>query len=214
MQPDPLIFLSAMRQEVLNPELFGKGLAEGLSPLIMHRTGETLAQLALRYTRLPHILRDARPAQMALMETVQQRFTELEAVVAPALTCYRTNLANAPGEQDIRAFEVWTGAVSKCIAFLSSHQSEREDIAPFLADFRRAASSLELQVRTRYKAELEMIKNALSDASAPSGHAQPSDAELTAVLRERFPAFANIEARNISRLPGVTAKETFWHLSP
>ncbi len=57
MQPDPLVFLPAIRREILRPDFLGKALTDGLTPILVMRAAEGLAQLELRQQRVPEILR-------------------------------------------------------------------------------------------------------------------------------------------------------------
>ena len=45
MQPDPRVFLPAIRREILRPDFLGKALTDGLTPILVMRAAEGLAQL-------------------------------------------------------------------------------------------------------------------------------------------------------------------------
>src|SRR5271154_2175804 len=67
MQPDPSVFLPAIRRAILREDLFGDALKEGLSPILMQRAGEGLAQLALRHGELPGMIRELRSSQRSIL---------------------------------------------------------------------------------------------------------------------------------------------------
>jgi aminoglycoside phosphotransferase (APT) family kinase protein len=100
--------------------------------------------------------------------------------------------------------------VCACIAALSARQHESPDLDRLLVKLRNMGSQLEMDVRGLYKQELEAIKVKLEQLEDPSPLPQPTDAELTGVLRAHFPELRDIGTSNVRRIAGVTAKETFF----
>jgi aminoglycoside phosphotransferase (APT) family kinase protein len=210
MQPDPLVFIPAMRRELLSPELLSRDLAEGWTPIIVQRMAETLAQLTLRYTRLPQVLRETLSMRTALLRRIQERCPDLVEITMPAVAVALEAQREQPGEKDITAYEQWGVAVSTCIRELSQRARHTAATAALLADVRREGSRLDLQLRTCYKQELERIRREATGSQRAASLPQPTDEELTAVLRAHLPDLPNIRARHVRRLPGVNSKETFF----
>jgi aminoglycoside phosphotransferase (APT) family kinase protein len=214
MQPDPAVFLPAIRRAILREDLFGDALKEGLSPILMYRAGEGLAQLALRYGELPGMIRVLRSAQrsilrraMALLEAdglpLPERVAAALAVPAPR---------GSAGEDDVRGYELLVEGISAAISALSSHTDQTRSRVTKVRRLCISASRLESQMRTAYKSALERLKAQIGAGARPASAAvaAPDEANLTAILREHFPQFTRIEARNVRRIPGVNAQEIYF----
>ncbi|MET0987536.1 MAG: phosphotransferase, partial [Steroidobacteraceae bacterium] len=210
MQPDPSVFIPAMRRELLSPDLLGRSLAEGIAPIIVQRMAETLAQLTLRHTRLPQILREELAGRTALLKRIKEECPDLEPSVTSAVEYAVRVGSQPPGQSDVQAYEAWSAAISDCIRELSQRRKGSPQLATLLADVRREGSRFDLHLRTRYKQELEFLRQEIKAPQGASSIPQPTDAELTAVLRSHFPNVPGIAARDVRRLPGVNSKETFF----
>jgi aminoglycoside phosphotransferase (APT) family kinase protein len=213
MQPDPSVFLPAIRHAILREDLFGDALKEGLSPILMHRAGEGLAQLALRHGELPGMIRGLRSAQRSIL---RRAITLLKACglavpekVAAALALPAPR--GSAGEDDIRGYELLVEGIATAISALSAHAEQTGSGDAKLRKLCISASRLESQMRTAYKSALAQLKAQINTGARPAAAAAaPDEANLTAILRERFPEFPNIEARGVRRIPGVNAQEIYF----
>ena len=214
MQPDPKVFLPAIRRQMLRGDLFGKALEEGLSQLTMLRAGEGMAQLALRCGELPSILRKLRRSQRTLLKRTVSLLTSSglslpEAV--PTALAHRSP-RGAPSEEDIETYELLVSAISAGIAALSVHPNPPPDLDRTLNSLCKSASRFEARVRTEYREALARLKaeiDALPSGTEDTAH-EMTDTRLTAYLRGKFPALAGIEARNLRHFPGDNAQEIFF----
>jgi len=214
MQPDPLVFLPAIRHEVLRNDLFDGALKAGLSPILMHRAGEGLAQLALRQGELPGIVRRLRPSQRSLLRraTALLEASGLQPPEQTAKSLKYPSPRGRAGEEDIRGYEFLVDGIAAGIAALSAHERHSGVQVKELTKLCKSASRLEAQMRSAYKSSLLRLKAHIDTGShtvsAPA--IEPNDGNLTAILRERFPDFPNVEARHVRRLPGVNAQEIYF----
>jgi len=214
MQPDPSVFLPAIRHAILREDLFGDALKEGLSPILMHRAGEGLAQLALRHGELPGMIRKLRSPQRAILRRaiamlkasglpLPEKVTAAVAVPAPR---------GSAGEDDVRGYERLVEGIAAAISALSSHADRTGSIDANLGRLCISASRLESQMRSAYKSALARLKADIGTGTRPASSAAvlPSDANLTAILRAHFPELPNIEVRDVRRIPGVNAQEIYF----
>ena len=82
MEPNPSVYLRAVRREALSAELFGAGLESGASQVIMQRSAEVLAHLIVRQEHLPTLLRKRLPEQHAALHVIEGRL-RVDGVAAP-----------------------------------------------------------------------------------------------------------------------------------
>ncbi|MET0984259.1 MAG: phosphotransferase family protein [Steroidobacteraceae bacterium] len=214
MQPDPLILLPAIRHEVSRQDFFGQALKDGLSPILLLRASEGLAQLVLRQGELPAILRELRPAQRALLERAvalleQSKLAHPSQILG---AIQHPSPAGSPGEEDVAAYEILLEAIAASIGVLSLERQRRPSIAGELNAICHAASRIEARMRAAYKAALARVKATLDATSDQSGEEtiEPTEARLTAALRNRFPEHPTIEARDLRRISGVNAQEIYF----
>lgn len=214
MQPDPNVFLAAIRREISREDLFGSALASGLSPILMIRAAEGLAQLQLRHGQLPQLLRALHGRQRAALGEAQALLTAAK-LVLPVAIASAAALPLPPGEageEDVRFYEHHVDALCASIAALSAVENLAQPFRTRLAALCATASSIEHDMRTQYVAALASFKRETvglpGAASAP--RAAPTAATLTSVLRTRFPDHPGIEAVDLRPLAGVNAQEIFF----
>ncbi len=211
MQPDPLVFLPAIRRELLRADLFGDALTAGLAPILMLRAGEGLVQLELRQVHAPRIVRALQTRQRALLHD-GKRLLESARIRVPDSVPVALSLRlppGDPGEEDIQFYERHVEAISACIASasLDSPISTTADAAALCAD----ATAIEREVRAEYQAALaatRAIRDGESREMPPRG--APEVAALTSLLRVRFPQHPRVEASDLRQLPGINAQEIYF----
>jgi aminoglycoside phosphotransferase (APT) family kinase protein len=214
MQPDPSVFLPAIRRAILREDLFGDALKEGLSPILMHRAGEGLAQLALRHGELPGMIRALRSPQRSILRRaialLKSSGLPLPEKVAAALAVPAPR--GSAGEDDVRGYELLVEGIVAAISALSSNADKTGSSDRNLRRLCISASRLESQMRTAYKSALARLKANIDTGTRPASSAAvlPDDANLTAVLRAHFPELPDIEARDVRRIPGVNAQEIYF----
>jgi aminoglycoside phosphotransferase (APT) family kinase protein len=211
MQPDPRVFLPAIRREILRPDFLGKALTDGLTPILVMRAAEGLAQLELRQQRVPEILRALAQRQRSALAAAVTELASLR-IARPAMAEQALALAHPsrePGEADVMFHDRHVEAISACIAVLSEQAAGNPRAARALQQLCTTSSQLEFEMRSAYQVVLTALKR--EHERAQSGEAPPRPAPsgetLTAVLRSRFPQHPQIEARELRPLPGANAQE-------
>src|ERR1700692_3631385 len=108
MEPNPSVYLRALRREALSVELFGAGLESGASQVIMQRSAEVLAHLILRKEHLPALLRERLSEQRAALQAIEGRLRE-RGVAAPPSHTWALAHAHAadsePSETDVENYD-------------------------------------------------------------------------------------------------------------
>jgi hypothetical protein len=108
MEPNPSIFLRAIRREAQSADLFGAGLASGASHVIMGRSAEILAQLILRGEQLPQMLQSRRAEQLSGLQAISQRLrlrgSQVPAAIDHAIERAR-NLNSDSGEANVQLYD-------------------------------------------------------------------------------------------------------------
>jgi len=214
MEPNPSIFLRAIRREAQSADLLGAGLVSGASTVIMDRSAEILAQLILRREQLPEMLESLRPQQLASLQSISQRL-RLRGVQVPAAIDHAIGRAHAldtgPGEANVELYdEVSIGLAEGIRALRSIKPSIQEDVA-FTNDICRLLCESELRLREEYSHRLERLRE--TEAKDLSGHGAlpaPTGTLLAAYLRKRLPGGSTIEVSNIQRLVGDNSKDIFF----
>ncbi|MET0656848.1 MAG: phosphotransferase family protein [Steroidobacteraceae bacterium] len=214
MQPDPRTLLPAIRREVSRQDFFGQALKDGLSPILLLRASEGLAQLVLRQGELPAILRELRPAQRALLDRAVELLEQSKlAHPPPVVKAIQHPLpAGSPGEEDIAAYEILVEAIAASIGVLSQERERTPALAGELDAICHTASRIEGRMRAAYRAALARLRTTLDATTERSGAASiaPTAARLTAALRNRFPEHPAIEARELRRISGLNAQDIFF----
>jgi aminoglycoside phosphotransferase (APT) family kinase protein len=214
MEPNPSIFLRAIRREAQSADLFGAGLASGASHAVMHRTAEILAQLILRREQLPQMLQSRRPEQLSSLQAISQRLRMRGAQVPAAIEHVierARDLNTDSGEADIQLYD----EISKCLtegirALRFMRPALQEDVA-FANDICRFLCESEIKLREEYSRRLEQLRMAeAGDCQGLGELPAPTDTLLAAYLRKRLPAEDAIEVSNIQRLVGVNSKDIFF----
>jgi hypothetical protein len=212
MEPDPSVFLRAIRREALSNELFEAGIVSGASPVIMYRAGEGLAQLVLRYEKLPAVLRAIRPRQVKLLRDIAQCLDGWG--VSPPREITRAveateTAASRAGEEDIFVHDRLADGLAAGIRTLRSLSNLTAKHAEIMGDLCQAASQIEHEWRREYNRILASLKNEDHGEIAPAALPTPTAAELTDCLREHFPDELTIAASNVQRLAGFNSKDIF-----
>jgi aminoglycoside phosphotransferase (APT) family kinase protein len=204
VQPDPSLFLPAIRREILRADLFGANLTTGLSPILMMRAGEALVQLQLRYQHLPAIARALQSRLRRLIEQADKAIATQKLARPPAVA---ESLAlavpsGAANEDDRLFFDAHVRAAVAALAALGVQG----------APLGREASAIELSLRQQSKSALAALRADLDaqlrDLPAPR-HAPTSD-ELTSVLKAKFPGEPAIAVRELRPLPGINSQEIYF----
>jgi aminoglycoside phosphotransferase (APT) family kinase protein len=208
MQPEPSLYLRAIRRELLSPELFGGGLASGASPVVTSRAGSCLGQLTLRSEFLPQQLAQLRPRYVALLQRVATML-EHRGVAAPVRSIpalIRASEVEASDADEIRLFDQVSEALSEGLRLLSAQGFSRTD----LDEITEAACLLEHRRRQAYNQALAAFE--ASEAAVKAATALPpvSPAELTEHLRASFPKSPDITATEVHRLSGFNSKDIFF----
>ena len=186
MQPEPSLYLRAIRRELLSPELFGGGLASGASPVVTSRAGSCLGHLALRSEFLPQQLAQLRPRYVALLQ--------------------RASEAEASDEDEIRLFDQVSEALSEGLRLLSAQGFSRTD----LHEITQAACLLEHHRRQAFNEALAAFEKAEAAVKTATALPAVSAGELTEHLRASFPKSPGITASEVHRLSGFNSKEIFF----
>jgi aminoglycoside phosphotransferase (APT) family kinase protein len=215
MEPNPSVFLRAIRRELKSADLFGAGLTSGASRVIVDRGAEILAQLILRREQLPKVLRSLRSEQLANLEAISQRLRQRQVEIPTEIDCVierARKLDSEPGETSVELYDEIIEALGEGIRALRSVKpSIREDLA-FTNDICRLLCESELKLREEYSRQLEEFR--AIEASEPLGIGAalpaPTEARLAAFLRSRLPGEDAIEVSDIRRLVGDNSKDIFF----
>src|ERR1700744_2713469 len=214
MEPNPSIFLRAIRRDARSEDFLGAGLASGASAVILDRSAEILAQLILRREELPEMLESLRPQQLASLQSISHRL-RLHGVAVPAAidrAMARAHaLDTAPGEAHVELYDDVGVALAEGIRALRSlTPSIPEDVA-FTNDICRLLCESELRLREEYSRRLERLRETeANDFSGDGALPQPTDTLLAAYLRRRLPGGSTIEVSNVQRLVGDNSKDIFF----
>jgi aminoglycoside phosphotransferase (APT) family kinase protein len=214
MEPNPSIFLRAIRREAQSTDLFGAGLVSGASTVIMDRSAEILAQLILRREQLPEMLQSLRPQQLASLQAISQRLRLRGAQVPAAIDraierCYA--LSTEPGEADVELYDEVGKALADGIRALRSLPPSIPADAAFTNDICRLLCESERGLREEYSRRLERFRlTEAGDVQEQVALSAPTDALLGAYLRKRLPGEGAIEVSNIRRLVGDNSKDIFF----
>jgi aminoglycoside phosphotransferase (APT) family kinase protein len=214
MEPNPSIFLRAIRREVQSADLFGSGLASGASHVIMGRSAEILAQLILRGEQLPQMLQSRRAEQLSGLQAISQRLrlrgSQVPAAIDHAIERAR-NLNSDSGEANVQLYdEVSKGLAEGIRALRFMKPSLQEDVV-FTNDICRLLCESEVKLREEYSRRLEQFRVAeAGDFQEHGDLPAPTDTQLAAYLRKRLPAEDAIEVSNIQRLVGDNSKDIFF----
>src|SRR5277367_6463112 len=150
MEPNPSVFLRAIRRELKAADLFGAGLTSGASRVIVDRGAEILAQLILRREQLPKILQSLRSEQLASLKAISQRLRQLQADMPAEIDRVierARKLDSEPGEASVELYDEITEALGEGIRALRRVKpSIREDLA-FTNDICRSLCESELKLR-------------------------------------------------------------------
>lgn len=216
MEPDPRIFLRAIRREALGEDLFGAGLSSGASQVIMQRTGECLAQLIIRNECLPGLVKAIRPSQVSILNAIAQRHKDL-GVTPPESVSEAIDAAESmpsePSEKDILLYDKIVNALSEGTHSLYKlHDTQGTDGDAFLINLLQDICTAETTLRKEYTIALEALKSAEGQDTSHEASPLPPPApdELTAYLRHRFIDDPSISAGNIQRLVGDNSKDIFF----
>jgi aminoglycoside phosphotransferase (APT) family kinase protein len=214
MEPNPSIFLRAIRREAQSSDLFGAGLSSGASHGIMGRSAEILAQLILRAEQLPEMLQSRRPEQLSSLQAISQRL-RLRGAHVPAAIEHAIERAPTLNSDSGEAVVLLYDEISKCLAegiraLRLMKPSLPEDVV-FANEICRLLCESEVKLREEYSRRLEQLRTA--EAGDSQGLAElpaPTSALLAAYLRKRLPAEDAIEVSNIQSLVGVNSKDIFF----
>src|ERR1700683_1147858 len=108
MEPEPSVYLRALRREAMSVELFGTGLESGASQVIMQRGAEVLAHLIVRKEHLPASLRKRLPEQRAALHAIEARLRERGVGPPPSLIWALAHTQGAdsrPSETDVENYD-------------------------------------------------------------------------------------------------------------
>ena len=210
MEPDPSIYLRAIRREAISVELFGDGLASGASRVHMSRAGECLAQIIFRRDRLPELIRRIKAKQAALLEQIVQRLGELHAQAPESALRAEQALQHEPqalGEEDIVLYDLLMSGIADGVRALR-RQPHAEQIALELC---LAGCAIEASLRDQYESELIKFKREMDGLESQAQVLRaPTPPQLTAYLRSRFPADRKIEVTEVRRLVADNSKDIFF----
>lgn len=214
MEPNPSIFLRAMRREAQSADLFGAGLASGASHAVMSRSAEILAQLILRREQLPQMLQSRRPEQLSSLHAITQRL-RLRGAQVPAAVEHATerarNLNIDSGEAGVQLYDEINKCLAEGIRALRLMKPSLQEDVVFTNDICRLLCESEVKLREEYSRRLEQLRTAEAGDSQGLGELPaPTNALLAAYLRKRLPAEGAIEVSNIQSLVGVNSKDIFF----
>ncbi|GLR66011.1 hypothetical protein GCM10010909_06890 [Acidocella aquatica] len=203
MQPDPSLFLAAIRREILAVDFFSAKLESGLSPILAARAGETLVHLALRHERLSDIAAEFQPRQVVLLDKILAYLREMKIEIPPPLQTFGVGA-------EIQKYELLASEIGSYINIWS--RDFPANYPEILADVCREAASIEDGFRKRYNIELAKIRaeSVERDKRLPALTPDPQAVELTRYLRRRFPKVDAIEVLELRRLPGVNSKDIYF----
>jgi aminoglycoside phosphotransferase (APT) family kinase protein len=212
MQPDPSVYLRAIRDEMLSPELFSAGLASGASPVIMRRAAEGLAHLALRGEALAGIVRAARAHQLQLLAEIDACCKRLGVPVPGAIHAATARAAhlegNLPGEADIKLYDELAAALADGIRAMAGPVGKSAEGSTEVDRLSVAVCRLELEQREAYEQLLAQARIS-STGDAPAVAPPPDEGKLTAFLRRQLVDSPDIAVSHVRRLAGFNSKEIF-----
>ncbi len=212
MQPDPLLYLMAIRRELQSPDLFGDGLKSGASPVIAYRAGEGLAHLALRVTALPALLEKVLPAFRSLVRDTAdlcvRHAVEMPAALREA-DAARGALAGGDGDA-IASYDRLQIGLAVGMRALSAGAESSPALAQAIEDLCLRLAELEAVRRREYEEALAELAARPVQVRDETAAAPPTEEGLTALLRARLAQAPEVRARNIQRLAGFNSKDIFW----
>lgn len=213
MEPDPSIFLAAIRTELLSADFFGAGLASGASAVIAHRAAEGLAQLLLRHDNLPELLRQARPAQLELLHTITERIKAWGLPLPPEIAHALDQAARSgdhPCERDIVVHDALSNALTVGLRTLRSKKDLRADQQEIVREIGHRACGIEHERREAYNGALSKLRQAAvamrPDLPSPP---EPTVQGLTDYLRDLLPGEPSLAVADLRRLAGFNSKDVF-----
>lgn len=213
VQPEPLVFLRAIREELISDDFLTQGIETGSSPVVLGRSGEALARIAVRFSKLPEIMRSIRPKQVLLLEAVLSALDAAGAGADPEMarakaladeTCL-SGIAD-----DIAQYEKLAAAVTTGVKLLFGRPLSTEN-ARTLASISVQACSIENEWRTAFDAAVDDFKKGaqpLTPADRPLG--QVTSALITELLRQRYPEHPELIVSNVRQLNGFNTKDIFF----
>lgn len=214
MEPNPSVFLRAIRRETLSENLLGAGIASGASYVIMQRGAEVLAQLILRNEHVPGMLRERIPQQKDWLRRILKRL-ERRGIVVPKSLIRAIECASAvdsePGETDVRTYDLINEGLASGIRALREEPGHSADETEFTSDICQAICLAEVRLREEYSSRLEQLKRnddagMRQDLALPA----PTAAQIEFYLRARFPGDPASEVHNVQRLVGDNSKDIFF----
>jgi hypothetical protein len=205
MQPDPRVFLPAIRREILRPDFLGKALTDGLTPILVMRAAEGLAQLELRQQRVPEILRALAQRQRIALAAAVKDLAALR-IATPAMAEEALALRDPSREP---------GEAMCCFMIAMSGVSAHRRAQWWAAGDPQAARALrgcvhDLESHSRCErlsggtTDLSAARRAWNREAPP--RPAPSSETLTAALPEPIPA-TSADRAEAAPLPGTNAQE-------
>jgi aminoglycoside phosphotransferase (APT) family kinase protein len=214
MEPDPSVYLRALRREALSVELFGAGMQSGASQVIMQRSAEVLAHLILRKEHLPSLLRKRLPEQRSALQSLAGRLRERGIAAPPSLTwalAHGDAADSEPGETDVGNYDrIVEGLADGLRALRKPRHGSAEDMA-FITELCRTMTLTELMLREDIRLQLQALREEAShDADPAAALPPPTEDRLSKYLRERLPGNPALEVANVQRLVGDNSKDIFF----
>lgn len=214
MQPDPSVYLRALRREALSVELFGAGLQSGASRVIMQRSAEVLAHLIVRREHLPVMLRKRLPEQRAALHAIETRLRERGVAAPTSLTraLAQAHAADAePSETDVANYDrTVEGLADGMRAMRERCNSSPEDIT-FVSELCRTLAQSELMLREEITLRLTATRQDVSNDAEPAAALPPPTKDaLSTFLRARLANHTALKVENVQRLVGDNSKDIFF----
>jgi aminoglycoside phosphotransferase (APT) family kinase protein len=214
MEPDPSVYLRALRREALSVELFGAGLESGASQVIMQRSAEVLAHLILRKEHLPALLRKHLSEQRKALHAIEGRLRERGVAAPPSLSralAHAHAADSEPSEADVENYDrIVRGLADGVRALREQRHRSSEDIV-FVTELCRTLAQSELVLREEIALQLEAIRQEAShDAQPVAALPPPTEDRLSRYLCERLPDHPALKVLNVQRLVGDNSKDIFF----
>lgn len=214
MEPDPSVYLRALRREAMSVELFGAGLESGASKVIMQRGAEVLAHLIVRKEHLPALLRMRLSEQHAALHVIEARLRERGVARPPSLTWALAHAGvtdSPPSETDVHHYDRIVEGLADGVRALREQCGRSPEDVSFVTELCRALAESELVLREEIALRLEATRQEAShDTQAVSALPSPTPEQLSRYLRERCPDHPGLKVLNVQRLVGDNSKDIFY----
>lgn len=213
MEPDPSVYLRALRREAMSVELFGVGLESGASQVVMQRGAEVLAHLIMRKEQLPALLRNCLTEQRAALHAIAGRLRERGVAAPPSLTwalAHAHATDSEPGEADVVNYDRIVEGLANGLRALREERRRSPQDRAFVGELCRTLTETELVLRKECARRLDAVRHdAGHGVPPPAALAPPTEIRLSSYLRVRLPDHPALEVVNVQRLVGDNSKDIF-----